>query len=318
MRIGFHMRLHSMGEQAFIERLKRHTSRPRGVIQGIGDDAAVMAWGHGRLLLFTTDMLVEGVHFRRGERDAEGIGHKALAVCVSDIAAMGGRPREAVVSLGAPADTRVSFLELLYKGILKAAHRYGASIVGGDTVRSPRLVISIALLGEVSKKDLILRKGARPGDELWVTGGLGGNPKGRILKITPRLAEARRLVKKFRPRAMMDLSDGLWTDVGNLSRASRVGARIYLGHLPVHPFAVREARRLKADPKMLALTGGEEFELLFAVSPSAGARLARAGRRALGVKISKVGEIVPRSFGIKVYAKGCVVKVKESAVWKHF
>ena len=208
--------VHAVGEIVLIDRLRRRLGsvrRGRGVRVSIGDDAAVLRGRGHPLLLLASDMIVEGVHFRRRTVPARWIGWKALAANVSDIAAMGGSPLAAVVSLGVPPSTTVRFLEALYGGIARCAKRCRVSVVGGDTVRSARITVDVAILGTVDSKYLTLRSGARPGDVLFVTGRLGGSLRsGWHARFIPRVREAQALVRRVNVHAMMDLSDGLASD----------------------------------------------------------------------------------------------------------
>ncbi|MBI3322892.1 MAG: thiamine-monophosphate kinase [Candidatus Omnitrophica bacterium] len=264
----------------------------RSVLRGIGDDCAVLAGTpaagrgrQGRLLLFASDMLVEGVHFRRGARP-DAIGWKALAVNVSDVAAMGGLPRHAVVSIGLPRGTPVSFVDGVYRGLRRCAARFGVNLVGGDTVRSPKVVLDVAILGEVERSRVVYRSGARPGDALLVTGRLGGAVRsGRHLSFTPRVRAARALGERVRIHAMMDLSDGLWVDLGRLCRESRVGAVLELERIP---------RRPGCSLKQ-ALTDGEDFELLLAVPEGEARRLERWARGRLRCGLTRIGRVVRRA-----------------------
>ncbi|MBF0595364.1 MAG: thiamine-phosphate kinase [Candidatus Omnitrophica bacterium] len=268
-----------MNEFSFIDSIKPFQNLSCRVIKGIGDDAAVLELDAKRYQLLTTDMLVEGVHFL-SNTPAKLVGHKALACNISDIAAMGGIPTFAVVSIGIPTGTghiefshRVKgqensmcpdYVSGIYKGIFACAKRFGVSIVGGDTVKADKLVINIALLGEVEKKNLVLRSGAKPGDHLFVSGPLGGTLKsGKHLNFTPRVKEARFLIEQFKPSAMMDISDGLAGDLGHILNASRVGAEIDEQRLPLN-------KGVSVDE---ALHGGEDFELLFSLSSPKSAKL---------------------------------------------
>ncbi len=281
--------VHALGEVGLIERLKRRVKRTPSVAVGIGDDAAVLRGPEGQLFLFASDMLVEGVHFRRAHLAAQWIGWKALARNISDIAAMGGRPRWAVVSLGLPPVMPLSFVDALYAGLERCARRFDLAIVGGDTVRAPQVIMDVAILGTVQPRHLTRRSGARPGDILFVTGRLGGSLRsGRHARFTPRLAEAQHLVRRLRIHAMMDLSDGLASDLWQLSRASRVALRIDAARIPVS----RAGRTLQH-----ALMDGEDFELLFAV----GARdAARVPRRIGSCPVTPIGTVVGRRTGVEL------------------
>jgi thiamine-monophosphate kinase len=255
------MKISRLGEFGLIDALRKYAPVSKEVIKGIGDDAAVLPFNKDQYLLLTTDMLAEGTHFTR-RMPPGSIGHKALACSISDIAAMGGLPTFAVVSIGIPKDLPVRFVKGIYKGIQRIAGEFNVSIVGGDTIKTDKIVINIALLGLVEKKYLITRKGARPGDWIFVTGPLGGSFKsGKHLDFLPRLAQARFLVEKFRPSAMMDISDGLSGDLNHILKAGRVGARLDHASIP----------RRKGVSLTQALNDGEDFELLFTLpSQSAG------------------------------------------------
>lgn len=289
--------VHAVGEVALIDRLRRRLGAPvRGahVRIGIGDDAAVLAGPGGRLLLFASDMIVEGVHFRlprkgRGRRTVapRWIGWKALAVNLSDIAAMGGEPLAAVISLGLPPATPVTFVDGLYEGLAACARQFRCPIVGGDTVRAPQVVVDVAILGTVNPRHLTRRSGAQVGDVLFVTGRLGGSlSSGQHARFVPRLREAQALVRRVKVRAMMDLSDGLASDLWQMSRASRVVLRIRRAAVPV----ARVAGSVEH-----ALMDGEDFELLFAVSRRDAARVPR---RIGSCPVTRIGSVVGR--GVRV------------------
>ncbi len=252
------MKISQLGEFALIDALKQYAPVSKSVIRGIGDDAAVLPYSKSEYLLFTTDMLAEGTHFTR-RMSPQGIGHKALACSISDIAAMGGCPTFAVVSIGVPKNLPVPFIKDIYKGMERTARAFNVSIVGGDTIKTDKIIINIALLGLVEKKYLTTREGAGPRDWIFVTGPLGGSLKsGRHLIFFPRVPQARFLVENFKPSAMMDISDGLSGDLNHILKASRVGARLDHASIPRH----------KGASLSQALNDGEDFELLFTLSPA--------------------------------------------------
>ena len=250
------MNISQLGEFGLINTLKAYAPIAKSVIKGIGDDAAVLPFIKDKYLLLTTDMLAEDTHFTR-RMPPQSIGRKALACNISDIAAMGGLPTFAVISIGLPKNLPLRFIQDMYKGIQSVAKDFNVSIVGGDTIKTDKIVINIALLGQVEKKHLIMRDGARPGDWIFVTGSLGGSLKsGRHLDFLPRVPQARFLVENFKPHAMMDISDGLSGDLNHILKASKVGARLDYNAIPKH----------KGVSLSQALNDGEDFELLFTLS----------------------------------------------------
>lgn len=299
--------LRSIGEFGLISRISRRLHTDPSVAAGIGDDAAVLEFARGRQLLFASDMLVEGVHFLRARTPARDIGWKALASNISDIAAMGGRPHWAVVSLGAPPKTPVSFIDGVYAGLERCARRFGVSIVGGDTVRAPQLIIDVAIIGSVARNKAVLRSGVRVGDLLFVTGSLGGSYKsGRHARFTPRLKEAQQLLRCVRVHAMMDLSDGLAKDLWQMSRASRVRLQIDASQVPIARFA-RTLRHAVMD--------GEDFELLFAVAPG---DLKRVPKRLGACPVTRIGRAVRSGIGVEMIAQNRTVKSLKPEGFAHF
>lgn len=282
--------LSSIGEKGLIERISKKIRTDRRVIKGIGDDCAVLeGWG-GRYQLFASDMLVEGVHFLRST-SPQGIGWKALAVNVSDIAAMGGIPRHAVISLGLPRNTKVSFVDGLYQGLARCANRFSVNLVGGDTNRSGKMVVDVAILGEVEPDRVIYRCGAKPGDALFVTGRLGGAVQsGKHLSFIPRVREARAIGEKFKLHALIDLSDGLGLDLTRICEASGVAAQINAASIP---------RRLGSSLQS-AFTEGEDFELLMAVADRDADHLETWGRKHLSCGIAWIGRVLSWKGGTKI------------------
>jgi thiamine-monophosphate kinase len=258
-----------MNEFELIARLTRSLPSNKSVVVGAGDDCSVLDFGlSDKLLLLKTDAVVQGIHFA-SETPAEKIGHKALARCLSDIAAMAGTPSAAVVTLALPREFDPKFVEAIYDGMNTLARRHDLAIVGGETTTNPeRILISVAILGSVQRGKAVLRSGAEVGDAIFVTGELGGSLAGRHLEFDPRLVEAQWLAQHFSLHAMIDLSDGLAGDLRHLLKASRVGAELLATSIPI----TREARRAaKAEssakpPLLAALTDGEDFELLFTVA----------------------------------------------------
>lgn len=285
-----------MNEFELIARLTRALPTNDSVVVGAGDDCAVLECGDpARQLLFKTDAVVEGIHFT-AETPPELVGRKALARCLSDIAAMAGTPSAALVTIGLPKQFEPAAVEQLYAGLNAIAKQHGVAIVGGETTTSPeRRFISIALLGFVPRGRAVLRSGAKIGDALFVTGELGGSLSGKHLEFEPRLAEARWLAEHFHPRAMMDLSDGLAGDLRHLLKASGVGAELHKSAVPLSRAAKDIAKRGDAAKPafVAALTDGEDFELLFTVASAEAVPLLDAWKKQFPrLKLSCIGKIV--------------------------
>ena len=258
-----------MNEFELIARLTRSLPANKSVVVGAGDDCAVLDFGLAdRLLLFKTDAVVEGVHFKP-ETAPEKIGHKALGRCLSDIAAMAGTPGAALVTLGLPRNFDPTFLEHIYIGMNALARKHEVAVVGGETTVNPeRIFISVAVLGSVPRGKAVLRSGAETGDAIFVTGELGGSLAGKHLDFEPRLAEARWLSQHFSIHAMLDISDGLAGDLPHILKASRVGAELLASTIPISSEARQAAKTAPSakPPLLAALTDGEDFELLFTVA----------------------------------------------------
>jgi len=306
-----------VGELGIIRRIRDAvgTGASPGVGTGIGDDTAVLAVSGGAALLATTDLVVEDVHFRRASAAPRDIGWKAMAVNLSDIAAMGGIPRWALVAMALPPSTELAEIDAFYSGMLEAAAPHGVVIVGGDTSASPDgWMINVTVLGEHMGTPK-LRSAAAPGDAIAVTGTLGrsaaglallemggrtapglsararGDLTGAHLRPVARLAEGRWLGGQPGVHAMMDLSDGLTTDLAHLCRESGVGARVMLDLLPVAPAAREAAQALGKDSLEWATGGGEDYELLLTCEPGAADSLARGLAGATGTALTVIGRI---------------------------
>jgi len=264
--------------------------RDRGTVSlGIGDDAACLKPNPDRELLVATDMLMEGVHFEFSSATPQQAGRKALAVNLSDIAAMGGRATAAFVSVALPSDRGMQFARDVHTGLIELANDHDVILAGGDTNSwNGPLVINVAVLGEPWMPRPVSRKGAQPGDWLFVTGALGGSlVSGRHLNFPPRLAEAQRLVNLVEVHAMLDVSDGLAADLHHILKASRVGAILFEPDIPLTQSAktVNDGR----SPLMHGLSDGEDFELLFAVAPEAGRQLLSSWN--MVTSLTRIGEI---------------------------
>lgn len=309
-----------MNEFELIARLSHSLATNSKVLTGAGDDCAVLDSGQpGRALLLKADAVVEGIHFL-ARTEPERIGHKALARGLSDVAAMAGRPIAAVVTLALPKEFNPGFIQKIYAGMNTLARRHGVAIVGGETTTNPeRLLISVALLGDVARDKCVLRSGARPGDALFVTGELGGSLAGRHLDFEPRLAEARWLAEQFSIHSMIDLSDGLAGDLRHLLAADKLGAELLTRAIPISRAArLRAKAESSAKPPLLsALTDGEDYELLFTVASRNATRLLDAWRRQFPkVRLGCIGRITPEP-GIKLRdAQG--VRSLEAHGYVHF
>jgi thiamine-monophosphate kinase len=279
------MLISQLGEFGLIERFKKVIPLDKTVIKGPGDDCAVIAYNKDSYLLMTCDMIIEGVDFTPRD-DPYLIGRKALAVCVSDIAACGGLPHYALVSMGLKATAQAGYVDKLLAGMLSIAKKFRINIVGGDLSRASCLTIDVSMTGAVEKKNLVLRSGARNNDTICVTGKLGGSLYGKHLSFTPRLKESRLLVQNYKPSAMIDISDGLVQDLGHLLKASGKGAVLYEDCIPVSS----QARSLKQ-----ALAMGEDFELLFTLSGQKSKQLLRRHKG-----FFPIGTIVDQAQGVSL------------------
>jgi thiamine-monophosphate kinase len=342
-------RAHARSEFDFIARIRQRAlsasqiardqdssliPHPSSLIVGIGDDAAVFHAGASRDTVITTDLLVEDIDFFRTLADPRALGHKSLAVSLSDIAAMGARPRFALLSLGVPQTTwESSFLEDFYAGLFALAETHGVALIGGDVSRTPdRIVIDSIVIGEVERDGAILRSGAQVGDQIFVTGALGGAAAGlrllersltlpddlahsfpaefdelaaRQTRPTPRVEWGALLGESALATAMIDLSDGLSSDLAHLCRESNVGAVLDWSQIPIDPLLRNDGaladnsftHAVVADAHQLALHGGEDFELLFTVHPR---DLLKLPRELAGVPVTRIGEITDAVEGIKL------------------
>jgi thiamine-monophosphate kinase len=281
------MKLREAGEDRLLGQLLPHLPLGKAVVAGPGDDCAVMGFSSGRnCLVLKTDCIVEGVHFLSRADPAE-VGWKAMMRPLSDFAASSAVPQFALITLIASDQTELAWTRKLYRGLRRAARQFDVSIVGGETssTRGP-IVISVSVAGFVERNRWLSRRGGKVGDDLFVTGQLGGAVKQKHLRFIPRIAESRWLTKNFSVHAMMDLSDGLGVDLPRLAKASKVGFKIEMENLPLAPGA-------KIDN---AISEGEDYELLFAVSPRDRPRLQRAWKRKFPkLALTRIGQLHQRS-----------------------
>jgi len=285
-----------MNEFELIAKLARALPTNESVVTGAGDDCAVLDLGAAdKLVLFKTDAVVEGFHFTR-ETPPEKIGRKALARCLSDIAAMAGTPIAALVTIALPEKFDAEFVAKIYDGLNGLAREHGVAIAGGETTTNPeRILISISLLGTVARGKQALRSGAKIGDAIFVTGELGGSLAQKHLDFEPRLAEARWLAEHFPIHAMIDLSDGLAGDLRHILQASGTGAEILKTAVPVSRAAKLSAKQSSAAKPAFAaaLTDGEDFELLFTVASKNAVKLLDGWKKKFPkLKLSCIGKIV--------------------------
>ncbi len=293
--------LAQLGEDALVRRLTEGLPLGADVVAGAGDDCAIVKpLGKGWLQLLKTDCVVEGVHFLP-DTLAERTGWKAMARAVSDIAAMGGEPQHALVTLLVPPDCEVSKIEKLYEGLRACAERFGVSIIGGETSRASQLAVVISMTGRVKAARVVRRDGARVGDVIFVTGKLGGSRSGHHLDFVPRVAEAQWLVAHQRIHAMMDLSDGLGKDLPRMAAASELDFVIDEESLPTNEGCTQEQ----------AWSDGEDYELLFAVAPRAVKQITDKWRnKFLEIPLTRVGRFVALGSGR--------VPAFRAEGWEHF
>jgi thiamine-monophosphate kinase len=285
------------GEFAYIDWLRQRTPADARVLIGPGDDAAALCFSPGVPCLVTTDMLMDGTCFRLAEAGPRPVGRKAMAVNLSDMAAMAGRPVAAVVSVALPQQGGRALAEELYQGLRDLADAYHTAIIGGDTNSwDGPLVIAVTLLGEATARGPVRRSGARPGDWLLVTGPLGGSILGKHLTFQPRVAEALRLHELVDLHALIDISDGLAADLYHICTESRCGAVLRADAIPITP----AAHQLKDGrfPLEHALSDGEDFELILAVSPADGEQLLRS-QPVEGIRLFHIGECVDQGLWLE-------------------
>ena len=353
-----------MNEFDFIDQLRRRTeSRKHStrVIKGIGDDASIISEFSHRDLVVTTDLLIEGIDFIRDATPAHLLGHKALAVSLSDIASMGARPFWSFVSIGMPRETwDTKFKDEFFEGFFVLADQFGVTLAGGDVSETKsEIVIDSIMLGEVAAGGAVLRSGAQPGDQIFVTGSLGGAAAGlkliengvrvrspivregsvsepgaiatgstthqsdddaiqslllRQLRPEPRVGWGIVLGEEKLATAMIDLSDGLSSDLNHLCRESNAGALIESASIPLDKDVKQLCGRRALDPLALALHGGEDFELLFTVDPK---NVARLPKRVDGVAISHIGEVTDTAGNIRIREKDRTWELKAGG-FEHF
>jgi thiamine-monophosphate kinase len=324
--------------RAIVEAPAAAFGAPKRIVLGIGDDAAAWQPSRSHLSVITTDALVDGVHFLAAAMDPRKIGHRAMAANLSDIAAMGARPVLATVALGVPIGASEDWILACYRGMTDLAAAFDTTIVGGDIVRAPALMLSLTVIGEVSRPRLKRRDGGRPGDVLAVTGPLGASRAGLELVRshpgavtgidetltaaalaafeTPRplVREGRFLAASAHVHAMMDSSDGLSTDLGRLAAASGCGATLV--DVPVHASASAVATVVGADPREYALRGGEDFALIVAVAPRAFDHLAGRYKAAFGTPLIRIGTLDAEP-GLRSI-DGAEARELVPAGWDHF
>jgi thiamine-monophosphate kinase len=314
-----------LAEQAIIARIRRRAAAGRSIVNGIGDDCSVLRLPAAHEALVTTDFSLEGVHFRRDWHPAHSVGHRCLARGLSDIAAMGGLPHAAFLSLALPPALPQRWVDDFLRGLLALARRSHVTLAGGDTAESPGGVLAdIVVVGSIPRGHAILRSGACPGDLIYVSGALGAsaatlqrmrqaprrklNPRNfpRHFFPEPRLELGRILREKQLASAMIDLSDGLSTDLAHICKESGVGAELHAHAIPLASFG---KRAVSLD---LALHGGEDYELLFTVPARA-----RIPRRIAGVPITEIGRITARP-GMRLLRENGSARPLSPRGWEHF
>jgi thiamine-monophosphate kinase len=333
------MKLSDLGEGGLIDLIRDWTSSRPPVVVGVGDDAAVLEIGGAEDLVISTDASVENVHFRTDIQPADEIGHRAMTGALSDLAAMGATGIAAFVALHAPPDAAVEFVHDLYRGMERVASPAGVQVAGGDTVRGA-LALDITVVGVVPRGRAVLRSGAREGDRLYVSGALGRSEAGRRLLSgeaapgvparfrsaaesghrapRPRFDVSELLMRlPRRPTAMIDVSDGLAIDLRRLCEASGVGCSVEVERVPVDDAARCIAEGEGRDPLSLALEGGEDWELLFAIGAEGAGDLEEAARRA-GLSVSAIGRILARREGMALTREDGSRRELPLAGWDHF
>jgi len=332
------LKMQDIGEFGFIRSILDDCQfSPSKPVRGIGDDCAVIGPYDGKVLLVTTDLLLEDVHFILEKISPEHLGEKALSVNLSDIAAMGGVPLHAFVSIAVPKHMSVEILHAVYSGMKAGCKRYGVNILGGDTSASPdRLMINVAVIGEAPEKEVLYRSGAGPGDGIYVTGTLGDSAAGLKLiqgemKATEHVAsvltaahnrpvpflEAGRMISASGlASAMIDLSDGLASDLAHICESSAVGARISQTSLPLSE-ELRSLGEIKFDPYDLAISGGEDYRLLVTVPEKNIGPFVKIFEKGKPCPIFHIGEITENE-GIEIMRPDKTIECLDLKGFDHF
>ena len=316
------MKLKDMGEFGFIDHISSDCIYDDElIIQGIGDDCSVCISRKGKVRLVTTDLLVEGVHFLREAMTGFELGHKSLAVNLSDIASMGGKAKEIYLSLAIPKDIEVAFLEQFYEGMKSLSAKYKVNILGGDTTSSLRdLTINVTVIGEMPEEEVLYRRGAQIGDIVYLTGYIGDSGAGLDIILNqreikskraaylrkahlmpyPYLDEGQWLASQKKLTSMIDLSDGFASDLGHICYRSKVGAIVREKQLPLSKELKDHAKEYELDLLKLSLNTGEDYVLLFTVPFECSLELEKLYEKKFGRKIYPVGEIVEKE-GIELF-----------------
>ncbi|MFQ5329694.1 MAG: thiamine-phosphate kinase [Thermodesulfobacteriota bacterium] len=333
------MKVSDVGEEGLIQLLSREFTYddPR-LVEGIGDDTSVTLQDGDKCLLTTTDVLVEDVHFSSTYTEPELLGRKAVSTSLSDIAAMGGSPTFLLISLSIPRGTSMEYLRAFYRGARERMDEFGVALIGGNTSSSPGgMTVNVVALGEVPINEVVLRKGAAPGDIIYVTGCIGDSALGlELLQAgavqmadtvrnsavmghldpTPRVRAGRAIAERRLATAMIDVSDGLLRDLRHITEASSCGAAITLSDLPLSP-QLREHLAAKPDDIRLPLAGGEDYELLF-TSPIERATSIKALAEEIALPITPIGTIVSKERGVTVLNENGEVTPIQADGFDHF
>jgi thiamine-monophosphate kinase len=312
------------GEFAFIRRVTGVSYNDPAIVKGVGDDCAVLEYTPDKYLLVTVDMMVENDHFSLAWHSPNQVGQKLMEVNVSDIVAMGGTPRWAFISLALTADTQVEFMDEFYRGLYDSARKHNVALIGGDTTHGRELVLNLALIGDVERNLVRLRSHAMPGDLICVTGTLGKSDAGlRLLRngkkegyLDGHLEPQCRLELEGKAiarhaHAMIDVSDGLGSEVTHICEESGTGARIDWENIPLSQDTIEAARAVSGDPHQYALYGGEDFELVFTIPQENIPALQKEF-----YDFTVVGEILPKENGIYILKEGRRLEVKKG--YDHF
>ncbi|MCD6318893.1 thiamine-phosphate kinase [Candidatus Aerophobetes bacterium] len=329
--------LAQLGEFGLIKKIREQVKKfQSGAVVGIGDDAAGVKVKPGKIALFTTDTLVENVHFKWDYASGYQVGWKALAVNLSDIAAMGGVPTYCLVTLGMSKEVDLSLIDSIYQGLRALASLYNIGIIGGDIVSSPIFFITVALLGEENKEEVLLRSEAKEGDFIYLTGDLGTSAAGlfclkekelnvpiplreklqrRHLLPSPRVNEGRKIAKSKVASSMIDVSDGLTLDLSHILEESRVGAKIWEEKIPILKEVKKLAKEFNRSFLDWGLYGGEDYELLFTCSSKISLEDIK---NSLGFSVTKIGKIVKGSPEIVLISSAGKQRKLKPKGWDHF